>query len=138
MEGTTLDRLIGREVHLPGHFVGPVRLEGVRQMNGAVELRVRTSAGTLDETILTEDQLDSIELVEEGQRHVESGEFFDFIEAHRIQLAYAHDPNFAVSMTGIRGSAFRGSRVLYLGLRDLGIVTRINSGVIVAAESLWC
>ena len=25
----------------------------------------------------------------------DSGEFFDFIEAHRIQLAYAHDPNFA-------------------------------------------
>ena len=30
-------------------------------------------------------------------------DFFDFIEAHRIELAYAHDPNFAVSMSGVRG-----------------------------------
>src|SRR4051794_34516495 len=95
--------MIGQAIRLPGHFVEPVRLEGVRQMNGALELRVRTASGTLDETILTEDQLDSVELVEKGQRPIDSGEFFDFIEAHRIQLAYAHDPNFAVSMTGIRG-----------------------------------
>jgi hypothetical protein len=92
--GAALEEMIGLAVRLPGHFVEPVRLEGVRQMNDAVELRVRTASGTLDETILTEDQLDSIEPVEEGQRLVDSGEFFDFIEAHRIQLAYAHDPNF--------------------------------------------
>ncbi len=101
--GATLGELIGQTIRLPGHFVEPVRLEGVREMNGAVELRVRTASGTLDETILTEDQLDSIEPVEEGQQLADAGDFFDFIEAHRIRLAYAHDPNFAVSMTGIRG-----------------------------------
>ena len=31
------------------------------------------------------------------------GDFFDFMEAHRIALAYAHDPNFAVSLSGVRG-----------------------------------
>jgi SNF2 family DNA or RNA helicase len=103
MEGTALEDLIGRQLRLPGHFVGEVKLEGVRNLNGAVEIRVRTAAGALDETILTDDQLDSIEIVEEGQRFVDASDFFDFVEAHRIQLAYAHDPNFAVSMTGIRG-----------------------------------
>jgi superfamily II DNA or RNA helicase len=103
MEGNSLDELIGRKLRLPGHFVGEVKLEGVRSLGGAVEIRVRTPAGMLDETILADDQVSSIVVVAEDQRLADAADFFDFIEAHRIQLAYAHDPNFAVSMTGIRG-----------------------------------
>jgi superfamily II DNA or RNA helicase len=103
MKGSSLEDLIGRKLRLPGHFVGEVKLEGVRSLNGAVEIRVRTQTGVLDETIVSEDQLSAIEVVDEGHRLVDAADFFDFVEAHRIQLAYAHDPNFAVSMTGIRG-----------------------------------
>jgi len=103
MDSAALDDLIGRRIRLPGHFVEDVKLEDVRTLDGAVEIRVRTASGSLDETILTEDQLGSIEQIEQDQQLVDAGSFFDFVEAHRIQLAYAHDPNFAVSMTGIRG-----------------------------------
>lgn len=103
MDEASLDELIGRRLRLPGHFVGEVKLEGVRSLGGAVEIRVRTATGLLDETVLADHQLASIEVVDEGPQCVDASDFFDFIEAHRIQLAYAHDPNFAVSMTGIRG-----------------------------------
>ncbi len=103
MDGTSLDELIGRRLRLPGHFVGEVKLEGVRSLNGAVEIRVRTAAGVLDETILADEEVAAIEVLDEGPQPVDASDFFDFIEAHRIELAYAHDPNFAVSMSGVRG-----------------------------------
>ena len=84
MDIADLDDLIGRRIRLPGHFVEEVKLEDVRTLDGAVEIRVRTAAGSLDETILTEDQLDSVERVEQDQQLVAAGDFFDLIEAHRI------------------------------------------------------
>jgi hypothetical protein len=83
-----------------------VRLEGVESIGaGAYLLRVRTDAGTLEETTLTDEDLDGglLEPVEERAPLVAGGDFFDFMEAHRIALAYAHDPNFAVSLSGVRG-----------------------------------
>jgi len=35
---------------------------------------------------------------DEGSRLVEGGELFDLVQSRRIELAYAHDPNFAVSL----------------------------------------
>ena len=32
-----------------------------------------------------------------------ANELFDLVESQRIELAYAHDPNFAVSLSGVRG-----------------------------------
>lgn len=54
---------------------------------GAVELRVRTSTGRLEETTVTDDELDALELAEDEQRLVPASDFFDFVEAHRIELA---------------------------------------------------
>jgi superfamily II DNA or RNA helicase len=101
-----LEDLAGRRVRLRGHFVGAVRLEGVEAIGaGAYLLRVRTDAGTLEETTVTDEDLDGglLEAVEERAPLVSGGDFFDFMEAHRIALAYAHDPNFAVSLSGVRG-----------------------------------
>lgn len=101
----TLTDLIGRRIRLPGHFAGVVRLEGAERLDGAYHLRVRTESGTLDETLVTDDDLasEAIEPVDERPALVDANAFFDFTEAHRIDLAYAHDPNFAVSLSGVRG-----------------------------------
>jgi len=100
-----LQQLIGKRIRLKGHFVGVVRLEGVDELDNAYLLRVRTAEGRLDETTITADELGNgaLEHVDEGKELVEGGSFFDVIEAHRIAHAYAHDPNFAVSMSGVRG-----------------------------------
>ncbi len=59
----------------------------------------------LDETLVTDDDLagDLIELIDEQPELVSANDFFDVIEARRIQHAFAHDPNFAVSLSGVRG-----------------------------------
>jgi superfamily II DNA or RNA helicase len=101
----TLTDLIGKRIRLPGHFAGVVRLEGAERLDGAYHLRVRTESGTLDETLVTDADLagEAIEQVDERPALVDANDFFDFTEAHRIELAYAHDPNFAVSLSGVRG-----------------------------------
>ena len=100
-----LPDLIGKRVRLPGHFAGIVRLEGVERLDGLYSLRVRTDAGALDETYLSESDLDdgAVELVDDRPPIVAADDFSDFIEAHRIAHAFAHDPNFAISMSGVRG-----------------------------------
>jgi superfamily II DNA or RNA helicase len=96
-------QLVGSTIRLPGHFTGPVQLEDVREMPGAVQLRVRTPAGSLEETLLSDAELASIEVAEAAAELVDADAFFDLIEAHRIDLAYSHDPMFAVSLCGVRG-----------------------------------
>ncbi len=101
----TVTELIGKRIRLPGHFAGVVRLEGAERLDGAYQLRVRTESGTLDETLITDEDLagEAIEPVDERPSLVDANDFFDFTEARRIELAYAHDPNFAVSLSGVRG-----------------------------------
>ncbi len=101
-----VEELIGRRVHLAGHFAGAVRLEAAECLEGsAFKLRVRTDAGLLDETVLTEEDLAAgvLEPLDEQSHLVPGDQLFDFVEARRIELAYAHDPTFAVSLSGIRG-----------------------------------
>jgi superfamily II DNA or RNA helicase len=103
---TAVADLIGKRVRVPGHFAGVVRLEAADPLgDDFFELRVRTAAGGLDETQLARADLENgaIELVDEQPALVPGDDFFDFVEAHRIELAFAHDPNFAVSMSGVRG-----------------------------------
>ena len=95
--------LVGRSIRLPGHFAGTVQLEDIREMPGAVQLRVRTASGDPDETLLADAELHKIEPEDEVAPLVDGNEFFDLVEAHRIDLAYAHDPMFAVSLSGVRG-----------------------------------
>lgn len=93
-------------MRLRGHFVGTVRLEGAELIGAsAYLLRVRTDSGALVETTLTDEDLAAnvVEPVEDRPPIVPGADFFDFAEAHRIELAYAHDPNFAVSLSGVRG-----------------------------------
>jgi superfamily II DNA or RNA helicase len=105
LDASALADLIGRRVTLRGHFVDPVTLDGVEDLGDAVSLRVRTHDGHLHETVLDPEELadGTVTPVDEGIRLVDGDDLFDLVEAQRIEHAYAHDPNFAVSMSGVRG-----------------------------------
>ncbi len=105
LDAAALNTLVGRRIIVSGHFVGPVTLDGVEDLGHAVSLRVRAPDGHLHETVLDLEELadGTVETADEGVRLVAGDELFDLIEAQRIEHAYAHDPNFAVSMSGVRG-----------------------------------
>lgn len=100
-----VDNLLGQRVRIAGHFAGIVRIEAVDDLDGAYEIRVRTEDGRLDETFLEASEVDNgaIEPIGERTQLAHGDDLFDLVEARRIELAFAHDPNFAVSLSGIRG-----------------------------------
>ena len=72
---------------------------------GGYELQVRLSDGSLDEAILSPEEA-SLIADQKAELHknipVDSEKIRMLIESSRIRLAYAHDPQFAVSLSGIR------------------------------------
>jgi superfamily II DNA or RNA helicase len=105
-----LPGLIGREVVLTGHFDCPVRLEDIRPLRGdgsvGYECRVRLPDGTLAETVIS--PAEAATLLEECAerttplRPADPERLRLLVESARIRLAYAHDRQFAVSLSGIR------------------------------------
>jgi SNF2 family DNA or RNA helicase len=97
---------IGRWVTLVGHYDHPVLLEDVRPLGSGYEVRVRLQNGTLEEAIISEDEAKRLGDLEPVSTKV--GRPFDaekirlIVESARIRLAYAHDRQFAVSLSGIR------------------------------------
>ncbi len=97
---------IGQRVALPGHFPESVVLESVRSLGTGYECRVRLSDGTPDEAILSFEEADAVF----GQRMDERAMVAAadpektrlLVESARVRLAYAHDKQFAVSLSGIR------------------------------------
>ncbi len=97
---------IGQRVSLPGHFLDPVTLEGIRFIGSGYECRVRLSDGTPDEAILSVEEASALV----GQavvtptviRPADAEKLRLLVESARIRLAYAHDRQFAVSLSGIR------------------------------------
>jgi superfamily II DNA or RNA helicase len=96
-------RSLGRRVSLPGFFAAPVTVEEAEPEGDVVFLRVRTAAGTLDEIPIPSDLLEQALAVdgEVSTRIVPAQDLFLLTEATRIRLAYAFDPYFAVSLSGI-------------------------------------
>ena len=98
--------LVGRRVMLPGHFEGWVVVEGVRPLGAGYELRVRLTNGQLEEVVLSEVELRDL-LTQPTTEPItaapaEPKELRLLVESSRIRLAYAYDPHFAVSLSGIR------------------------------------
>jgi superfamily II DNA or RNA helicase len=97
---------LGQRVSLPGHFLDPVTLEGIRFIGSGYECRVRLADGTPDEAILSLDEAAALV----GQAVVtpavvqpaDAEKLRLLVESARIRLAYAHDRQFAVSLSGIR------------------------------------
>jgi len=97
--------LVGtRLAPIPGHFTEPVLVEDAEELSAELwQVKVRTISGVLIEDMLSTEDLRRA--IDEGG--AESGFVSDaegqllLTEARRIRLAYAHDPYFAVSMSGI-------------------------------------
>ena len=93
-------------VTLRGHFALPVTIEDVRPLRSGYELRVRISDGSLEETTVSKDEVDAL-LKDDGiepepMEPVDAELIRLLIESTRIRLAYSHDRQFAVSLSGIQ------------------------------------
>ena len=97
---------LGQRVALPGHFLEPVTLEAVRFIGSGYECRVRLGDGTPDEAIISLDEAAALTgqvLTAQAAIHPADAEKLRLlVESARIRLAYAHDRQFAVSLSGIR------------------------------------
>ncbi len=110
MADNYLTDFIGQRIILPGHFDVPVVLEDARPLgsggSAGYECRVRLPDGTLDEAVISAEEATSIFGQEgkaaESARLVDAEKLRLLIESARIRLAYAHDHQFAVSLSGIR------------------------------------
>jgi len=98
--------LIGKKVQIPDHFPSPVSIEAVKFIGTAVLLQARTSEGRLEETVLTNEEIEKLlEQVSQQQKEeprAAGEELRLLIESNRIRLAYCYDPYFAVSLSGIQ------------------------------------
>src|SRR6266545_1110866 len=98
------ERARDRLVDLPGHFSSKVRIEGLESIGDeSFVTRIRTLSGRVDETVLTREELESALASASRTETVSAPELFRWVESYRIRLAYAHDPYFAVSLSGVRG-----------------------------------
>lgn len=97
---------IGQRVTLPGHFLTPVTLEGVRAIGSGYECRVRLADGTPDEAIISAEEAAALVGQWTGAaalvQPANAERIRLLVESARMRLAYAHDRQFAVSLSGIR------------------------------------
>lgn len=97
---------IGQWITLIGHFDRPVLLEDARPLGSGYEVRVRLQNGALEEAVISEDEAKRLGALEPAVvtpgRPVDAEKIRLLVESARIRLAYAHDRQFAVSLSGIR------------------------------------
>ena len=81
-------------------------IEDVRSLGNSFELRVRLPNGHLEEAVLTQEEIDNllgqVNQGKEPSHPVDPEKLRLLIESARIRLAYAHDRQFAVSLSGIK------------------------------------
>src|SRR5437667_10932317 len=97
---------LGQRITLPGHFLEPVTLEAIRFIGSGYECRVRLGDGSPDEAILSlEEAATLVGQVVSTQPVIlpaAAEKLRLLVESARIRLAYAHDRQFSVSLSGIR------------------------------------
>jgi hypothetical protein len=95
---------IGQQVFLPGHFDSPVVLEAARPLAKGFECQVRLPDGTLDEAVITEQEAGTLAgtaPTPDTKTPLANADHIRLlVESARIRLAYAHDRQFAVSLSG--------------------------------------
>ncbi|MEH1798448.1 MAG: helicase-related protein [Nostoc sp.] len=99
-----VEQLIGKRIQIPGQFTGAVTVERFDVVDDTLLLTVRTQEGELREAILSNLEIEEI-LASQEQKSVatvDANAFFLFIESVRIKTAFAYDPHFAVSLSGVR------------------------------------
>ncbi len=110
MAENRLSTQIGHRISLPGHFDVPVLLEGVRALgadgSAGYECRVRLPDGTLEEAVISPAEAATVFGAEQKAsaltKPADAERLRLLVESARIRLAYAHDRQFAVSLSGIR------------------------------------
>jgi len=110
MSSNLLTAHIGHRISLPGHFDVPVVLEDARPLglddSAGYECRVRLPDGSLEEAVISADEVPAITraapAAPESAKPVDAEKLRLLVESARIRLAYAHDAQFAVSVSGIR------------------------------------
>ena len=110
MAENRLSTQIGRRISLPGHFDVPVILEDVRALgtdgSTGYECRVRMPDGTLEEAVISPAEAAAVFGADQkapvATKPADAERLRLLVESARIRLAYAHDRQFAVSLSGIR------------------------------------
>ena len=105
-----LSQYQGMRINMPGHFDVPVTLEHIRRLgpreSASYECRVRLPDGTLEEAVISAEDLQRIVSASpKGRlqaRPADAERLRLLVESARIRLAYAYDSQFAVSLSGIR------------------------------------
>ncbi|MBW7926003.1 MAG: DUF3883 domain-containing protein [Burkholderiaceae bacterium] len=95
--------LIHASLRIPSQFPAPVTVEAAEDEGHLIFLRVRTQNGSLHEVFLTREEIASALEAGRAERPavVPGDHQFLLVEAERIRLAYAYDPHFAVSLSGV-------------------------------------
>jgi len=99
-----IQAILHKTISLPSYFAAPVFVEAVEAEDDAYYfVRVRTDAGELTEVNLTADELEAAMASAQSARSaaVLASHQSLAVEAERIRLAYAYDPHFAVSLSGV-------------------------------------
>ncbi|MGD0816454.1 MAG: DUF1156 domain-containing protein [Verrucomicrobiota bacterium] len=103
---TEINLPIGARIQLPGHFDAPVILEDARPLPNGYECRVRLADGTLEEAVISKEEAAALSADEHTgiakTALADAEKLRLLIESARIRLAFAHDRQFAVSLSGIR------------------------------------
>jgi len=105
MPETPIRLPLGQPISMMGHFDVPVVIEAVRSLGSGYECRVRLPDGSLDEVVISAEEAQSLAAlggVPQTIRLVNPHDLALLVESARIRLAYAHDRQFAVSLSGIR------------------------------------
>lgn len=99
-----VDQLIGKRISIPDQFTGVVTVQSAVEFEGMVLLTVQTQQGDLREATISLDQAQELltSTSEFAAKPVDARQFFLFVESARIKLAFAYDPHFAVSLSGVR------------------------------------
>ncbi|MBE9146143.1 helicase-related protein [Planktothrix mougeotii] len=99
-----IDTIVGKRILIPTQFTGAVTIETADLIEDAVLLQVRTGSGELREAILTVTEVETLLSQQQSfsAQIVDANAFSLFIESTRIKTAFAFDPHFAVSLSGVR------------------------------------
>jgi len=98
-----IKKLLNKKVKIPSQFSEPVKIEDIGELGGHYKLRVRKADGHLEEVVITDKEIEKIEVIsEEKNIPVPAHHLMLLVESHRIKYAYSYDPYFAVSLSGIQ------------------------------------
>lgn len=99
-----IEQLIGKRIPIPEQFTGVVTVQSAEVFDDVVLLTVQTQQGDLREATLALDEAQRLlqETSQATAKPVDAQQFFLFVESARIKLAFAYDPHFAVSLSGVR------------------------------------